>query len=175
MLALLCSSSIYSCNPILPFCCLCRQSLLYPGAQGCMNLSLTRLFLWGHGVPEASGPGPVYLAQLLVQAVGVLKTSLHSEIRPCLSNTRWNIHLGIYRSSRGMGWGATGTVDDGRVSVAVVAEVDVAADIGPRVGDLASTVPAVVSSFVTCSPSASRIPSPFLAGKMFFFDTTRVL
>lgn len=67
-----------------------------------------------------------------------------------------------------MGWGATGTVDDGRVGVAVVAEVDVAADIGPRVGDLASTVPAVVSLIVTCSPSASRIPSPFLAGKMFF-------
>lgn len=65
--------------------------------------------------------------------------------------------------------GATGTADDGRVGVAVVAEVDVTADIGPRVGDLASTVPAVVSSFVTCSPSASRIPSPFLAGKLFFF------
>lgn len=36
--------------------------------------------------------------------------------------------------------GATGTVDDGRVGAAVVAEVD----IGPRVGDLASTVPAVL-------------------------------
>lgn len=35
-----------------------------------------------HEVPEASGPGPVYLAQLLVQAVGVLKTSLHSGITP---------------------------------------------------------------------------------------------
>lgn len=148
--------------------------MLYPGAQGCMNLSLTRLFLWGMRYWSMR-----YLRRRARPCVPC--TASCSGCRsPKNAPPFWNhAHVSAIRNGtstwdlplfqkHGLGWALQERwmMD---VSVAVVAEVDVAAYIGPRVGGLASAVPAVVSSFVTCSPSASRIPSPFLAGKIFFF------
>lgn len=60
-----------------------------------------------HEVPESSGPGPVvYLAQLLVQAAGVLKTPLHPGITPMSQRCGMEHPLGgsPLFEKHGLGW-----------------------------------------------------------------------